>query len=84
MQVADIFHLLANLCGSLYEVMRNKCRDLPISLLKNSPPQFTIPPDISVEVSVRVPGKGKGEMNDYIKERFEEVNEKLKDGVAIK
>jgi len=83
-QVADRFHLLANLSDSVYEVIRHEYRDLSNSLLEDSQPQITISPDISVEEQAKVPGKQKGEMNDYFKERFEKVKEMLKNGYAIK
>ena len=83
-QVADRFHLLANLSDSGYVVIRHEYRDLSNSLLEDLPPQVTIAPDISDEEPAKSPGKEKGEMNDYFKARFDKVNEMLKDGVSIK
>jgi len=83
-QVADRFHLLANLSDSVYEVIRHEYRDLSNSLLEDSPPQVTIAPDISDEEPTKGPGKEKGEMNDYFKARFDKVKEMLKDGVSVK
>lgn len=82
--MADRFHLLANLSDSVYEVIRHEYRDLSNFLLEDSLPQITIAPDISDQKPAKVPGKQKGEMNDYFKERFEKAKEMLKDGYAIK
>jgi len=61
-----------------------KYKNLSNTLNENSSKECTITAVSPNEESGKVPQKEKGEMNDYIKGRFDKVKEMLKDGYAIK
>ena len=85
MQVADRFHLLKNLSDCVYDVIRIEYKNLANSLNEDSSKQEEITaPEIPDEESGEVPLKEKGEMNDYLKGRFEQVKEMIKDGVGLR
>jgi len=83
-QVADRFHLLMNFSDCIYDVIRSEYKNLSNSLNENSSQECTITTVSPNEESGKVPQKEKGEMNDYMKGRFDKVKEMLKDGHAIK
>ena len=73
-----------NFSDCIYDVIRSEYKNLSNSLNENSSQECTITTVSPNEESGKVPQKEKGEMNDYMKGRFDKVKEMLKDGHAIK
>lgn len=63
---------MINLSDCVYDVIRQEYNALANSLIEGSTSEETISPEITVERPGKVPKRGKGEMNDYFKERFDE------------
>jgi transposase len=83
-QVADRFHLLKNLSDCVYDIIRIEYRNLANSMTEDSSQEVMPVPEIPDEESGKVPLKERGEMNDYLKGRFEKVKEMIKDGVGFR
>ncbi|NWJ53057.1 MAG: ISL3 family transposase [Bacteroidetes bacterium] len=83
-QVADRFHLLKNLSDCVYDIIRIEYRNLVNSITEDSLQEETLVHESSDEESGKVPQKEKGEMNDYLKGRFEKVKEMIEDGVGFR
>ena len=90
-QVADRFHLIKNLSDTVYDVIRIEYRNLANSLIEDSSsseetsiPEDTSFPEIIDEEPGNVHQTERGEMNDYLKGRFEKVKEMINEGVGLR
>lgn len=84
-QVADRFHLIKNLSDTVYDVIRIEYRNLANSLIEDSSQsEETTPLEIPDEEPGKVHQTERGEMNDYLKGRFEKVKEMINEGVGLR